>query len=350
MLRYVCVKIIKKILKSNWWIELVKPSVCNTGFKISVGIVCFSLWASAASAQINPETAFYWENPYYISPASVNLDYKGYFSLAGRKQWAGLEGSPATFFATGALFLEDYRTQAAFKVLKDKIGYINTLDLSLSYTYSLRLSWHHFLNVGIAGAWQMQQVDRGKVVVENPDDPIFSSERYKGLSDWNFNLGVEYVYDRSFIAGIASQNLMSFVRDEPYIWGGVNYVYARYRTRSLARGFDAGRYRTRSFARSYDMEYGVCVKHYKDDLQVDGMISFYVNRETQEEKFQFSLLGRSVGEVGILFGFKLMSDLKMLCSYDYNFKTVSDNAYGSFEVMLTYPIHRTQTCRGVWDR
>ena len=47
--------------------------------------------------QIHPETAFYWENPYYLSPAYVNLDYKGYFSLAARKQWAGLDGSPATF-------------------------------------------------------------------------------------------------------------------------------------------------------------------------------------------------------------------------------------------------------------
>lgn len=311
----------------------------------------FTFLLFTAKAQITPETAFYWENPYYISPASVNLDYQGYFSLSGRKQWTGLEGSPATVFATGALFWEEYRTQAGVKVLQDNIGYVNTLDVSLSYAYSLRIAWNQFLNAGIAGAWQSQRIDRNKVKVEELEDPSFSSARFKGLSGWNVHLGVEYVYDRSFIVGIASQNLMSFLRDkEEEIWGGVNYLYARYRTRSLLRGFDTDHYRTRSFAHSYDMEYGICVKQYEEDIQVDGMISFYINRETQEEKFQLSLFGRSVGEVGFLAGVKLVSDLKILCTYDYNFKVVSDNAYGTFEVMLTYPVRRTKTCRGVWDR
>lgn len=301
-------------------------------------------------AQVNPETAFYWENPYSISPAYVNLDYLAFFSLSARKQWASLKGAPVTLFATGAFYLEDYHTQVGMKILKDKIGYINTLDLSLSYTYVLRVSWNSFLNMGLAVSWQSQTVDRGEVDIEEPGDPIMSSDRFKGLKTWNGHLGFEYVYDKKFIVGIASQNLMSFVRDEPNIWGGVNYAYARYRTRSLGRSFDAGRYRTRSFARSYDMEYGVCVKHYENDIQVDGMISFYVNRNTQEEKFQLALFGRSVGEVGFLAGFKLVSELKFLCTYDYNFKAVSDNAYGSFEVMVTYPLHRNNTCRSQWDR
>lgn len=317
-------------------------------FKILTFFFAFCLFA--AKAQVTPETAFYWENPYYISPAYVNLDYQGYFSLSGRKQWTGLEGSPATVFATGALFWEEYRTQAGIKVLQDHIGCVSTSDFSLSYAYSLRLAWNRFLNLGVAGAWQLQRIDRNKIKVEEADDPTFSSGRFKGMSGWNVHLGAEYVYDRSFIVGIASQNLMSFVRDEEEIWGGVNYLYARYRTRSLLRGFDTDHYRTRSFARSYDMEYGICVKQYEDDVQVDGMISFYINRETQEEKFQLSLFGRSVGEIGFLAGVKLVSDLKILCTYDYNFNAVSDNVCGTFEVMLTYPLRRTKVCRGVWDR
>jgi len=310
----------------------------------------FIFFLLAARAQITSETAFYWENPYYISPAYINLDYRGYFSLSGRKQWAGLEGSPSTVFATGTLFWEDYRTQAGIRILQDNIGYVGTLDFSLSYAYSLRLSWNRFLNLGIAGSWQSQRLDRNKVRAEEADDPAFSDGRFKGLGAWNASIGAEYVYDRSFIAGIASQNLMSFFRNGEKIWGGMNYLYARYRTRSLFRGFDSGRYRTRSFARSYDMEYGICVKQNEEDIQVDGMISFYINRETQEEKFQLSLFGRSVGELGFLAGVKLVSDLKILCTYDYNFKAVSDNSCGTFEVMLTYPVRRTKTCRGVWDR
>lgn len=315
-------------------------------------VVFFFLFFSVFSlkAQINPETAFYWENPYYINPASVNLDYKVFFSLAARKQWTSFSGSPATFFATGALYLEDYKTQAGVKLLKDKIGYVSTFDFSLSYAYTLRLNWNSFLNMGIAGVWQSQSIDRNEVMIDHPDDPILGSERFRGLQAWNAHLGVEYVYDKSLSVGVASQNLMSFLKDDPNIWGGMNYLYGRYRTRSLGRGFDAGRYRTRSFARSYDMEYGVCLKHYKENLQVDGMISLYINRNTQEEKLQFSVFGRSVGEMGVLIGVKLISELKFLCTYDYNFKAMRSNSNGTFEVMMTYPIHRSSVCRSQWDR
>lgn len=134
----------------------------------------------SAEGQINSETAFYWENPYYISPAYVNLDYQGYFSLSGRKQWTGLEGSPATVFATGALFWEDYRTQAGIKVLQDYIGSVSTSEVSLSYVYSLQLAWNRFLNMGIAGAWQSQRIDRNKIKVDELDDPTLSSWRFKG--------------------------------------------------------------------------------------------------------------------------------------------------------------------------
>lgn len=301
-----------------------------------LGVSICLFWSSPVKAQINPETAFYWENPYYINPASVNLDYSAFFSLAARKQWASFPGSPATFFATGAFYLEDYRTQVGAKIVKDKIGYLNTFDVSLSYAYTLRLSWNSFLNMGVAGSWQSQSVDRKKIEIENPDDPVLGSERMRGLKEWNANIGAEYVYDKKLIVGIASQNLFSFFKSEPHIWGGTNYVYARYRTRSIER--------------SFDLEYGICGKQYEGDFQVDGMVSLYLNRDRREEMLQFSIYGRSVGEVGFLAGVKLISELKFLCAYDYNFKALSGETRGSFEVMITYPIHRNSMCRSEWDR
>lgn len=308
----------------------------KTILKVCAGIVFSGFLALPVKAQINPETAFYWENPYFISPASVNLDYKAYFSLAARKQWASFPGTPATFWATGALYWEDYRTQAGMKVMKDKIGYINTFDISLSYTYTLRLTWNSFLNLGIAGAYQSQSVDREKVEIENPDDPVLGSERMRGLTEWNAHVGAEYVYDKKLTVGIAGQNLFSFFKEEPHIWGGVNYAYARFRTRSVER--------------SYDMEYGVCLKQYEDDFQVDGMATLYLNRDRREEMFQLSLYGRSVGEIGVLVGVKLVSELKFLCAYDYNFKTLKESAKGSFEVMVSYPLRHNSMCRSEWDR
>ncbi|MDL2231276.1 PorP/SprF family type IX secretion system membrane protein [Porphyromonadaceae bacterium OttesenSCG-928-L07] len=315
------------------------------------GIVLLMLLGGLSSlrGQINPTTAFYWENPYFINPASVNLDYSGFFSLAARKQWTGIRGTPLTFSGTGTYYFDSYNTQVGIKALKDEIGYVSTMDVALSYAYILRLSWNSFLNMGLSGAYQVQSIDKGEVTLEDMNDPIWSDSRLNGIKEWNASLGVEYIFDKVLTLGLSSQNLLSFFKRDPFIWGGTNYMYARYRTRSLGRGFDPGYYRTRSFPISFDMEYGVCLKHYKDDFQVDGMISFYINRQSQEEMVQLSLLGRSVGEIGILAGVKLISDLKLLCSYDYNFKAVNGRSSGTFEIILTYPIRRNNICRSEWD-
>jgi len=82
--------------------------------------------------------------------------------------------------------------------------------------------------------------------------------------------------------------------------------------------------------------------YYLNPASVNFDYTAYINRETQEEKFQFSFFGRTTGEIGILAGLKLISDLKFLCTYDYNLKALQKYSHGSFEVMITYPIHPTK--------
>lgn len=292
--------------------------------------------------QSMPETAFYWENPYYINPASVNFDYAGYFTLGGRKQWTGIKGSPATYFATGAFYAEDYRTQGGIKILKDKIGYIGNLDISLSYAYTLPVQRNSRLNFGISGSYQHQSVDRDEILFIEGNDPTLVYENLRNSNKWNASVGMEYSYARQIKVGIACQNLLSFLHETDNMFEGTNFFYGRYRTRYLGRPLEAGRYRTLSIPRSFDVEAGLCVKQYQKHLQVDGMLSLYINRETQEEKFQLSLFGRSTGEIGALVGLKLMSELKILCTYDYNFNALQNLSRGSFEVMLSFPIHRNR--------
>ena len=292
--------------------------------------------------QSMPETAFYWENPYYINPASVNFDYAGYFTLGGRKQWTGIEGSPATYFATGAFYAEDYKTQGGIKILKDKIGYIGNLDIALSYAYTLPVRRNSWLNFGISGNFQHRSVDHNEILFIEGNDPILAYDKLKNANQWNASVGMEYSYARQFKVGIACQNLFSLFHETGNLYEGTNFFYGRYRTRYLGRPLEAGRYRTLSIPRSFDIEAGLCVKQYQHQLQVDGMLSLYINRETQEEKFQLSLFGRSTGEIGALIGLKLISELKILCTYDYNFNALQNYSHGTLEVMLSFPIHRNR--------
>lgn len=299
-----------------------------------------------AAAQLMPETAFYWENPYRINPASIRFDYTAFFTLSARKQWDGIQGAPTTFVATGSYYLEAYRMQGGLKLMSDKIGYVSVIDISMSYGYALQLGRESYLNLGIAGVYQSQSVDRGDVAFDGEDEPLLSNTFFNNFQKWNASLGIEYTYGKSFIVGASCQNLFSFLEDENSVFGGVNYFYGRYRTHYLGRGFEVGRYRTRSIERSYDFEVGVCLKQYKEEVEVDGIVTLYVNRDTQKEKFQLSLLGRSVGEVGVLAGIKLKSELKFLCVYEYNFRALQQFSNGSFEVMVSYPIKvdRSRRC------
>lgn len=302
-------------------------------------LLAFLLAAASAKGQIAPSTAFYWENPYYINPAFVNTESSACFSLSARKQWLGLSGSPVTLFGTGTFYSEKYRMQTGVKLLNDKIGYLTSSDLSVSYAYTLPFR-SSYLSLGLSFSYQIQKVDREAVTTENEADPalvsLFGSKKH-----WNAGLGVEYIVTPSFRFGLSSQHLFSFFKQEKAIFGGTNYLYGRYRIRILGRLYRPS-YRTSASPTTYDMEWGLCVKQTLEDVQVDGVVSFYLNHPTQREKFQFSLLGRTTGEFGFLAGVKLLSEMKILCSYDYNFKALKGNAKGTFEVIVTYPLFPTR--------
>lgn len=311
--------------------------------KYAIGTLLVTvLAASSVKGQVNPATAFYWENPYYINPAFVHTDASAYFFLSARKQWMAVSGSPVTFFGTGTFYSEKYRMQTGVKILHDKIGYLNSSDLSLSYAYSLA-SRNGALNMGLSLSYQLQSVDREKVDLEEEYDPALANF-LETRKDWNAGIGVEYIAGRSLRVGLSAQNMFSFFKKGRVIFGGTNYLYGRYRIRILGRIWQPTAYRTTASPTTCDMEWGICLKQYENDFQADGVVSFYVNHHTQQEKFQFSLLGRSIGEIGILAGVKLISEVKVLCAYDYNFKSWQENSRGTFEVIVSYPLFPAKCC------
>lgn len=297
---------------------------------------CLLLLASLpVKGQINPVSSFYWENPYIINPAFVQTDARAVFTLSGRKQWIGLDGSPVTTFGSGTFYSEKHRMQAGVKLLNDRVGYVNSTDLSLSYAYTLPFR-SSFLSMGFSWGYQFRKTDRGELRIEDDTDPVLAGIG-GGEKQWNGELGLEYILTPEIRFGVSSRNFLSFFRKEGSVFGGTNYVYGRYRTRILGRGYRPS-YRTSASPTTYDMEWGVCVRQTEGEIQVDGVLSFYLNHPTQREKFQFSVLGRSTGEVGILAGVKLLSEMKILFSYDYNLRALKGNTRGSFEAIVTYPL------------
>ncbi len=304
--------------------------------RVAAMLIAAMAVAGNARGQANPATAFYWENPYAINPASIRTEAMAHFSLSARKQWIGIQGSPATFFATAALYSPRYRMQGGAGIVSDRIGYLHSSELSLSYAYALPLR-NGNMHLGLSIGWQWQGIDREKVAAEEENDPTLANLP-KTRKGWNAGLGVEYAIGSSLTIGAATKNLRSFFKRERAVFGGTNHLYGRYRARVMGRAYRPTPYRTTASPTTFDLEGGVCLKQYQNEFQTDAMISLYMNHHTQKEKLQLSVIGRSIGEIGCLAGIKLMNEFKILCCYDYNFKAWKNNAKGTCEVIITYSI------------
>nr|HQG67912.1 type IX secretion system membrane protein PorP/SprF [Paludibacteraceae bacterium] len=153
--------------------------------KIRFLIVIF-LFAVIVSmfGQSNIRVNNYWENTYYINPASIHDQYNGEISMAARNQWINFPGSPTTFFGHGTVFLSDFHTQIGMKAMADKIGYTNTYDLAFSYAYQLTLNPTWNLSMGLTVNYQGLNYDLSQVNLTNGDDPS-AYEQFKFESNFN---------------------------------------------------------------------------------------------------------------------------------------------------------------------
>src|SRR5215831_18217722 len=121
-------------------------------------------------AQQRPQYTQYILNNYVLNPALTGIENYTDLKLSYRDQWAGLNGSPKTFYMTihGPIGKKDYKTSATsfdipgenprgqsywetytasephhgigFMVMSDKTGLYNRFTSDVSYAYHLGLS------------------------------------------------------------------------------------------------------------------------------------------------------------------------------------------------------------------
>ena len=296
-------------------------------------VVVFIFTVSCVSliAQSNIRLNNYWENTYYINPASINEDYMADFSMAARKQWAGFSGSPTTFFAAGTTYLDNIHTQFGAKISIDKIGYTSTSDIALSYAYSFPVSDKWKLHMGLALNYQSLSYDVSEVTFPTSDDPTIY-DRLLSQSNFNAGIGLELT-NKYWIVGASSQNVFSIFSSINQQFSNANFFYTRYRQY------------THDFI---NLGFGVSAIQENKLLQTELNIMSYFKVTPQTDAFQVGLFYRTWNEVGLLFGINLTDNIKLSYSYDYNASGISSKSYGTHELMLSYKIDRPFQCHNCW--
>lgn len=290
----------------------------------------FATGIITVSAQMDVQLNTYWQNPYYITPAYINDVQSLVFTFATRKQWAGIKGSPVTYYGSVASFIENKNTQIGLRVFHDKFGYTSVTDVSAIYAYNLNLGGNWWTNLGLSASYQSLDYDLSKITFEGIDE----SDVYANLISkrgFNADFGAE-IYNSTLRFGVAGRNLVSLFDTTKTVYPNINYVYGIYKQRSK---------------KPVDFGGGIFGIKYGNRYQIEGNVSAYFKLSGEREVFHVGALYRTPKEIGVILGANLTPNLSLSYSYDYNFGFGTHRLGQTHELMLIYKLEP----RGVerWD-
>jgi type IX secretion system PorP/SprF family membrane protein len=292
-------------------------------------VLAFLYTVAWSQSYIRPD--HYWENPYLVSPAYINNQYIGIISAATRLQWINVAGAPKTIWLTGAYYFEDHRMQIGARILQDKIGYMNTSSISLSYSYAAILDEDWRLDMGLAGSWQSINYDKSQIVADNSTDPSFADD-FNNRSKLNADIGLELTSNK-FKLGMAGQNLLG-------LWSGYSGIFPQ-----TWLFYSSYRWFTESMV---DYQLGIsqyfCGKYTQNELSAMAIFKKNERDNVPSDKFYAGLFYRHRYELGATLGMNISSQVSLCYSYTYNNSAIKYNSIGSHQLILSYRIKPKPPC------
>lgn len=190
-------------------------------------------------AQQRPHYSQYYLNNFLINPAIAGIENYVDVKLAARQQWVGIPGAPSNFYLTvhgplgkkdarqntssfamkgenprGRQYWEEYTATAphhgvGLNINNYKTGYISRSVATANYAYHLGISPKTSLAAGFGLGISGTSIDRSKIQLANPLDPVVSS----GSGEWRkitpeLNAGL-YLYSASYYVGLSAQQIMA---------------------------------------------------------------------------------------------------------------------------------------------
>jgi type IX secretion system PorP/SprF family membrane protein len=284
-----------------------------------------------AAGQSNIRPNDYWDNPYFINPASISNKYAAVISATARQQWLGFPGAPQTYYATGTLYLDNLHTQFGLKAFQDKIGYTYTTSAALSYGYAVTLNDDWRLHLALAGSFQSIYYDMSQVNIASQDDPALYQKLVR-TNYFNADMGMELA-SKWLRIGASSANIFSLFFTQNKNQVNSNFLYAIYRKYNYDQ---------------IDFGAGICGIQYKSIYQLECNFTTYFKSPEDNDMFWLGVFYRTRSEMGFLAGVNITPAFSVVYSYDYNVSGISRKSTGSHELTLVYHIFRDPYCHSCY--
>jgi type IX secretion system PorP/SprF family membrane protein len=132
-------------------------------------IILLILGTVAVKGQQDPMYSHYLMNPVVLNPAYTGFG-KNLSAIVGyRKQWAGFNGSPSSFYATGHSSFLGNRVGVGLMVMQDNIGTESTATVQALYAYHIAFRSDARLSFGLQGGMVNYTNDFDKLTVDRAD-------------------------------------------------------------------------------------------------------------------------------------------------------------------------------------
>ncbi|MHC2993104.1 hypothetical protein OB13_16525, partial [Pontibacter sp. HJ8] len=184
-----------------------------------------------------PQYTQYVQNNYLINPAVAGIESYADVRTGYRSQWLGIDGAPVSFYASiqGALNKHDknapsLRLKKGGGITKkttanknnrfyvkphhgvgaiaqvDKAGLLRASSLNISYAYHLPIAKSTILSAGLSTGIMQYHIDRDRLVVQTPDDPLMYGDM---LNQLHMDLGIGmWLYSKDFYVGVSGTQLI----------------------------------------------------------------------------------------------------------------------------------------------
>lgn len=206
----------------------------------------FCLFFQTAFAQQRPHYAQYNQNNFLLNPAIAGIESYADGRVGYRRQWAGLDEAPRTFYLTAHLPIANpdfeiepaspryvqprYKRQSplpdahagvGFTIVQDQAGPWSQLSMSVSGAYHYPLDDYWQVSGGISAGLTQHTLDFDRIRLATPRDPVVTTGKIAAFRP-DFHAGL-WLYSPEFFAGFSVQQLISNrlrFREGEYEWQG----------------------------------------------------------------------------------------------------------------------------------
>ncbi len=321
--------------------------------------VLMGLFSGMVSAQQLPQFSQYMQNGYVLNPAASSLETDVDLNLGFRQQWAGFDGAPQTYYASGTVNLgkkpaptgymyaipisnprlmtnTDMERKAKHVVggmaAVDEYGLFKRTSVMGSYSYHHPIADDYYLAVGASMGWYGMNFGASQVNLEDPNDNTYNDFISNGTRSNIFDLNAGlYIYsERAFLG----YSVYQIGRNQINL-GNESTPLDLSQARLELHQFATLGYRF-TVSESIDLTPSMMFKFLNP-----APASFDINLKAEyQRKFWLGFSYRNQDAVSILAGLRINDFVRFGYAYDYVTSQINDISSGSHELVLGFQFNR----------